>query len=105
MLFALLHCLSTACSGCAVCLRLHPHRPDRHLLQDAVRKQIITEGMEVEIEEACAMTTRVSPSFIRIGHFDLFGRCHRTPPLHPYISGIRPASPVTLQARAQSPRN
>jgi hypothetical protein len=59
----------------------------------------------VEIEEACAMTTRVSPSFIRIGHFDLFGRCHRTPPLHPYISGIRPASPVTLQACAQSPRN
>jgi uncharacterized protein YdiU (UPF0061 family) len=28
----------------------------------------------VPIEEACAMTTRVSPSFIRIGHFDLFGR-------------------------------
>ena len=26
------------------------------------------------IEEACAMTTRVSPSFIRVGHFDLFGR-------------------------------
>jgi hypothetical protein len=42
--------------------------------QDAVRARIIAQGEEVPIEEACAMTTRVSPSFIRIGHFDLFGR-------------------------------
>ena len=33
----------------------------------------MAQGEEVPIEEACAMTTRVSPSFIRIGHFDLFG--------------------------------
>ena len=43
--------------------------------QDAVRQRIIEQGEEVPIEEACAMTTRVSPSFIRVGHFDLFGRC------------------------------
>jgi hypothetical protein len=36
--------------------------------------RIIANGEEIPIEEACAMTTRVSPSFIRVGHFDLFGR-------------------------------
>ena len=40
-----------------------------------MRQRIIEQGEEVPIEEACAMTTRVSPSFIRVGHFDLFGRC------------------------------
>lgn len=39
----------------------------------------MSQGEEVPIEEACAMTTRVSPSFIRIGHFDLFGRLLDTP--------------------------
>jgi hypothetical protein len=45
------------------------------LPQDVVRASIIANGQEVPVEEACAMTTRVSPSFIRVGHFDLFGRC------------------------------
>ena len=26
------------------------------------------------VEQQCAITTRVSPSFVRIGHFDLFAR-------------------------------
>ena len=29
---------------------------------------------DVMIEEKCAITTRVSPSFLRIGHVDLFSR-------------------------------
>ncbi len=40
-----------------------------------MRQRIISQGEEVPIDEPSAMTTRVSPSFIRVGHFDLFGRC------------------------------
>jgi uncharacterized protein YdiU (UPF0061 family) len=54
------------------CFWLHLRIDQRS--QDLVRARIIAQGEEVPIEEACAMTTRVSPSFIRIGHFDLFGR-------------------------------
>ncbi len=72
-----IHCLSICC-GCAqfvaACARWLGH----NLQQDAERERIITQGIEVEIQEECAMTTRVSPSFIRVGHFDLFGRCQRT---------------------------
>mmetsp|Transcript_65132 Transcript_65132/g.96274 ORF Transcript_65132/g.96274 Transcript_65132/m.96274 type:complete len:809 (-) Transcript_65132:444-2870(-) len=45
------------------------------------RKQIISQlsvqqknDPDVMISEPCAITTRVSPSFVRIGHFDLFAR-------------------------------
>ncbi|CAE8648561.1 unnamed protein product, partial [Polarella glacialis] len=31
-------------------------------------------GGDISQQERCAMTTRVAPSFIRVGHFDLFGR-------------------------------
>lgn len=31
-------------------------------------------GGDVMQEERCAMTTRVAPSFLRVGHFELFGR-------------------------------
>jgi len=35
-------------------------------------------GGDVMKEEQCAMTARVSPSFIRVGHFELFGRRARS---------------------------
>jgi hypothetical protein len=59
------------------CLLL-PWRIDQQL-QATVRERIMSQGEEVPIEEACAMTTRVSPSFIRVGHFDLFGRLLHAP--------------------------
>lgn len=34
----------------------------------------VKHGGDVLQHERCAMTTRVAPSFIRVGHFDLFGR-------------------------------
>ena len=33
------------------------------------------------ITEACAITTRVAPSFLRVGHVDLFARCAPRPRL------------------------
>jgi hypothetical protein len=47
----------------------------------ARRREIISQLMastrsdpDVLVEERCAITTRVSPSFVRIGHLDLFAR-------------------------------
>eukprot|EP00931_Biecheleriopsis_adriatica_P087372 TRINITY_DN61859_c0_g1_i1.p1 TRINITY_DN61859_c0_g1~~TRINITY_DN61859_c0_g1_i1.p1 ORF type:complete len:437 (+),score=92.31 TRINITY_DN61859_c0_g1_i1:96-1313(+) len=41
-------------------------------------EQVERHGGDIMQQERCAMTTRVSPSFLRVGHFDLFGRRART---------------------------
>jgi uncharacterized protein YdiU (UPF0061 family) len=35
---------------------------------------------DMMVEEACAITTRVAPSFLRVGHLDLFARRARKEP-------------------------
>lgn len=45
---------------------------------------------DVMIEEKCAITTRVAPSFLRIGHVDLFSRRVTVLPLPLFL-------PLTLE--------
>lgn len=40
-------------------------------------------GKQTMQEEPCAITARVTPSFLRVGHFDLFARRARTPEATP----------------------
>jgi len=43
---------------------------------EAERRAMLKQKRDPDmmVEEACAITTRVSPSFLRVGHFDLFTR-------------------------------
>ena len=60
-----------------------PSMDDPRLAQysDAQKKQILSQlrvqardNPDIMIEEPCAITCRVSPSFVRVGHLDLFAR-------------------------------
>lgn len=63
--------------------RTLPSMDDPRLAQysDAQKRQVIAQlkvqardNPDVMIEEPCAITCRVSPSFVRVGHLDLFSR-------------------------------
>lgn len=49
----------------------HVQRP---WYSEATRRRSQRHGGDVMQREQCAMVTRVAPSFLRVGHFELFGR-------------------------------
>jgi len=54
--------------------RLAQFPPEQRRMLIAQLKSMGGKDPDIMIEEKCAITTRVSPSFLRIGHVDLFAR-------------------------------